>query len=148
MKRIFTISALLTLTVVMLAACSRSSNGGYYENDRDYWMRKESGIVVYADGYCPFYVLETNRGYTIVRTVSGPMPYEGDEVFGDLSRRGVMNLFNYDDNSIIRGEITDYWLSYADAQYIIDNLCYSYNRSENAAPKKAIKQGLKKPSAQ
>lgn len=143
MKKIFTISALLTLTMVILASCTKR-NGGYYEDDRDFWMRKESGIVVYADGYCPYYVIETNYGYTIVRTTSGPMPYEGDEIYGDLSRRGYMDLYNYNDDSIIRGEVTDYWLSYADAQYLIDNLCYTYNKSDGSATKKVIKQGLKR----
>lgn len=145
MKKIFTISALLALTVTILASCTKRS-GGYNEDERDYWMRKESGVVVYSDTYCPYYVIETNYGYTIVRATAGPTPYEGDEIFGDLSRRGYMDLYNYDDDSIIRGEVTDYWLSYSEAQYLIDNLCYTYNKSDGSATKKVIKQGLVKKS--
>ena len=143
MKKIFTYSATLAVTALIFISCSKRA-GGYYEDERDYWMKKESGIVVYSDNYCPFYVIETNYGYTIVRSTAGPMPFEGDEIFGDLSRRGHMDLYNYDDDSIIRGEVTDYWLSYSDAQYLIDNLCYSYNKSDGSATKKVIKQGLKK----
>ena len=144
MKKIFTISAVLAFAMVILASCTRRGydNGG--QNEQDYWLSKENGVVVYSDGYCPYYVLETYNGYTIVRTVSGPTPFEGDEIYGNLSSRGYKDLYNYSDNSIIRGEITDTWLSYEDAQYIIDNLCYTYNRSATATEKKVIKQGLLK----
>ncbi len=145
MKKIFTFSAMLLVSVIFLAGCSRSSYN--HESEQDYWLSKESGTVVYSDGYCPYYVLETYNGYTIVRSVSGLMPYEGDEVYGDLSRAGYHDLYNYADNTIIRGEITDYWLTYAEAQYAIDNLCYSYNKSpvkkEITKTDKVIKEGKK-----
>ena len=139
MKKIFTIASLMILSVVILAGCSkRSYDYGY---DEDYWLRQESGIVVYSDNYCPFYVVETNRGYTIVRSVSGLQPFEGDEIYGDLSRRGYMDLFNWNDNAVIRSEITDYWLTYSEAQYIIDNVCYTYSKT---ASKKVIKTNVAK----
>lgn len=142
MKKIFTISSLLMLSVIILAGCTKRG----YDNgsEQDYWLSKENGVVVYSDGYCPYYVLETYNGYTIVRSVNGPLPYEGDEIYGNLSSRGYKDVYNYSDNSIIRGEVTDYWLSYADAQYLIDNLCYSYNKSATGVEKKTIKQGLLK----
>ena len=139
MKKIFTIASVLLVAAVVLASCTRRSyNGG---DDRDYWLSKENGVVVYSDGYCPYYVIETYNGYTIVEATSGPAPYEGDEIYGNLSSRGYKELYNYTDNSIIRGQVTDYWLSYADAQYIIDNLCYNYSKG---AEKKVIKQGMLK----
>ena len=139
MKKIFTISTLLVLLAVVIAGCSkRSYDYGY--DDTDYWLRKESGIVVYSDNYCPYYVIETNNGYTVVRA-TGYQPYEGDEIYGDLSRRGVKDMYNYTDNSITRGEVTDYWLSYADAQYVIDNLCYTYSKT---GEKKVIRQNVPK----
>lgn len=138
MKKIFTLSALFMVAAIFLAGCVKRDYG---YNDDDYWLRKESGVVVYADGFCPYYVVETNNGYTIIRSVGGYLPYEGDIIYGDLSRRGVMNLYNYSDDIVISGEVTDYWLSYGDAQYYIDNLCYSYNRSGNSTgTKKAIVQ--------
>ena len=140
MKKIFTISSLLILVAVIIAGCSkRSYDNGY--DDTGYWLRKESGIVVYSDNYCPYYVLETYNGYTVVRAISSYQPYEGDEIYGDLSRRGNMDLYNWTDDSIIRGEVVEYWLSYADAQYLIDNLCYGYNKT---ATKKVIKQNVVK----
>lgn len=143
MKKIFTISSILVLSILVLAGCSKRSynNGG---DDRSYWLSQENGVVVYSDSYCPYYVLETYNGYTIVRATGGATPYEGDEIYGNLSNRGYRDLYNYSDDAIIRGEITDYWLSYADAQYLIDNLCYTYNKTANATDKKVIKQGLLK----
>jgi hypothetical protein len=137
MKKIFTISSILILSVIVLAGCTKRS---YYDDDTNYWLSKEYGVVVYADSYCPYYVLETRSGYTIVRS-NGYVPYEGDEIYGDLSRLGTRDMYNYTDDSIIRGEITDYWLTYGEAQYLIDNLCYGYNKT---AQKKAIKQGMLK----
>ncbi len=123
MKKIFTISSILILSVVILSGCSKR---GYYDhgNDEDYWLSKERGEVVYSDSYCPYYVVETYNGYTIIRSTSGYTPYEGSIIYGDLSRRGVRDVYNRSDGTIIRGEITDYWLTYGDAQYLIDNLCY------------------------
>lgn len=139
MKKIFTISAVLILSVLFLAGCTRRG----YNNDSelDYWLSKENGVVVYSDDYCPYYVVETYSGYTIIRASTGFTPYEGDEIYGNLSMRGYRDLYNYTANSIIRGEIIDYWLSYAEAQYMIDNLCYTYGKNGG---KKTIKQGLLK----
>ena len=122
MKKIFTISTILILSVVVLAGCSkRGSDYGYAE---DYWLSKERGEVVYSDSFCPYYVVETYNGYTIVRSTNGFTPYEGSIIYGNLSSRGYKDLYNRSDGTIIRGEVTDYWLTYGEAQYLIDNLCY------------------------
>lgn len=122
MKRIFTISALLIATSIFLAACSK--RGYDYGYDEDYWLRQERGVVVYSDSYCPFYVVETYNGYTIIRSTSGFKPFEGSVMYGDFSRRGYRDFFNRYDRMVIRGEVTDYWLTYGEAQYLIDNMCY------------------------
>ncbi|MET0464978.1 MAG: hypothetical protein ABW007_17575 [Chitinophagaceae bacterium] len=137
MKKIFTISSMMILSVVLLVSCTKRS---YHDDGNEYWLTKEYGVVVYSDNSCPYYVVETYDGYTVVRS-NGYRPYEGDEVYGDLSRLGFRDLYNYTDNSIMRGEITDYWLTYGEAQYLIDNLCYGYSKT---AEKKTIKQGLLK----
>lgn len=139
LRRFLTLTTVLALVTVLISSCSR--RGYYVEDDIDYWMSKENGYVVYADAYCPYIVVETFYGYTIIRQTSGRVPYEGDEIFGDLSRRGFRDFYNYMDNSIFRGEVTDYWLSYSEAQFIIDNACYTYGKG---VEKKQIKQGLYK----
>lgn len=139
MKKIFTFSALLVLLAVAIAGCSRR---GYHDDydETDYWMNKESGVVVYSDNYCPYIVIETYNGYTVVRNI-GYQPFEGDEIYGDLSRRGVMDLYNYTDNSITRAEVVEYWLTYSEAQYVVDNLCYTYGKN---GEKKQIRQNVPK----
>lgn len=140
MKRIFTLSAIGLLFIAVLAGCTRRGyNGG---DDIDYWLRQESGVVVYSDTYCPYIVVETYNGYTILRHSGGLAPYEGDEIYGNgLSGLGYRDFYNYTDGSIFRGEVTDYWLTYSEAQYIIDNLCYTYGKG---VEKKQIKQGMLK----
>lgn len=120
MKKIFTITSVLILSVVLLASCSKSS----YYYDEDYWLSRERGVVVYSDVYCPYYVVETRNGYTIIKSQNGVAPYEGSTIYGDLSRRGSMDLYNYSNGTIIRGNVQDYWLSYGEAQNAIDYFCY------------------------
>lgn len=135
MKKIFTISSLLFLSAIFLTACTK--RGGGYGYDDDYWLSRERGVVVYADSYCPYYVVETNYGYTIIEAMSGYAPYEGDVVYGDLSRVGVDDFYNRTTRSLIRGDVVDYWLTYAEAQFMIDDLCY-YGKSASGTEKKKI----------
>lgn len=134
MKKIFTISSVLFLSVLFLASCTKRGNYGY---DEDYWLSKERGVVVYADSYCPYYVVETNYGYTIIEALSGYAPYEGDVVYGDLSRMGLNDLYNRSTRTVIRGDVVDYWLTYSEAQFMIDDLCY-YGKSSTTTEKKKI----------
>ena len=120
MKKIFTIISLVILSAVVIAGCSKRD----YYNNEDYWLSKERGEVVYSDSYCPYFVVETYNGYTVVRSASGLTPYEGSVIYGDLSRLGYQDIYNWSDGTVTRGEVTDYWLTYGEAQYLIDNLCY------------------------
>ena len=122
MKKIFTISGVLIAITILLAACSK--RGYDYGSDEDYWLRQERGEVVYSDSYCPYYVVETYAGYTIIRSSTGFTPYEGSTIYGDFSRRGYRDFYDRSEGVIVRGEVTDYWLTYGEAQYLIDNLCY------------------------
>jgi hypothetical protein len=122
MKKIFTLSALAILSAVILAGCTRNNRD--YGYDEDYWLTKERGVVVFSDSYCPYYVVETPYGYTVIESISGYTPYEGAIIYGDLSGIGIRDLYNYSSGRIIRSDVVDYWLSYYDAQYMIDELCY------------------------
>lgn len=139
MKKIFTIGSVLVLAITLLAGCSKRG-GAYYDDDR-YWLSRERGVVVYSDDYCPYYVVETGHGYTVIESGSGYAPYEGSVIYGDLSVHGYMDLYNYSDDIIIRGNIVEYWLNYYEAQDMIDQLCYdAYKNSGKGIQKKAIKK--------
>ena len=138
MKKIFTISSVFILAVVLLTACTK--RGGNYGSDEDYWLSKERGVVVYADSYCPYYVVETSYGYTVIEALSGYAPYEGDVLYGDLSRLGLSDFYNRSTRSLIRGDVVDYWLTYSEAQFMIDDLCY-YGKSATGEKKKITPTG-------
>jgi hypothetical protein len=145
MKKIFTFSIGAILAIGLLAGCTKRS-GGYY-NDEDYWLSRESGVVVYSDSYCPYYVVETRSGYTVIESLNGFTPYEGNVIYGDLSRQGYMDLYDRSSGQIVRGDVVDYWLNYYDAQYLVDNLCYNGYKSsgtDSSAKKKIIKSATQK----
>lgn len=118
MKRIFTLSFFVLFTTVLLSSCVRET----IYNNEDYWLSKERGEVVYSDPYCSYYVVETYYGYTIIRS-AGYKPYEGSIVYGNFSARGTRDMYNRSSGIVFTGTVTDYWLSYTDAQYALDYYC-------------------------
>ena len=119
MKKAFTISSLLILSVLLFSGC--------YKRDvvvsEDYWLSKERGEVVYSDSYCNYFVVETASGYTIIRSYSGYKPFEGSIVYGDLSFSGTGDFYNRSSGVVFTGTVTDYWLTYFEAQDAIDFYC-------------------------
>jgi hypothetical protein len=119
MKKIFTISSFLILTVVLFAGCYKQNIG----SDEAYWLSKERGEVVYSDSYCSYYVIQTGNGYSVVRSYGGFKPFEGSIVYGDFSYAGTHDIYNRSTGVIFTGIVTDYWLSYAEAQNAVDYYC-------------------------
>ncbi len=120
MKRIFTLSLSFLLATVFLTSCVRET---VYDNNESYWLSKEMGEVVYSDPYCNYFVVETYNGFNIIRSYGGYKPYEGSIVYGNFSAAGTRDLYNRSSGVIFTGTITDYWLSYTDAQYALDYYC-------------------------
>ena len=117
MKRIFTLTVSFLLTSILMTSCVRET---IYDNGDSYWLSKEMGEVVYSDPYCNYYVIETYNGYTIARTYNGYKPYEGSIVYGNFSAAGTRDMYNRSSGVVFTGTVTDYWLSYTDAQYALD----------------------------
>lgn len=120
MKKIFTMSALVVLSLVIFTGCYKQRDVGFNE---DYWLSKERGEVVYSDGYCDYYVVETMNGYTVIRSYDGYKPYEGSIVYGDFSYRGTREIYSRSNGVIFTGSVTDYWLTYYEAQDAVDYYC-------------------------
>jgi len=133
MKRIFTLSATLLIVALFLGSCVKDQ---YPNNNENYWLSKERGEVVYSDSYCNYYVVETYYGYNIVRTYAGYKPYEGDIVYGDFSYTGTRDIYNRTTGRIFTGTITDYWLTYYEAQDALDYYC-PYGKGTREFQKKA-----------
>lgn len=123
MKRIFTLSTLVLAVTMFLGGCVKDSfnNGGGF--DEAYWLSKERGEVVYSDAYCNYYVVETYNGYNVVKAYGGYKPYEGDVLYGNFSSQGTRDIYNRSGNVIFTGTITDYWLTYTQAQAALDYYC-------------------------
>lgn len=137
MKRIFTLSAIVLSVTLFLSSCVKNYHQG---NDENYWLSKEQGEVVYSDTYCSYYVIETYYGYTIVRAYSSYKPYEGSIVYGNFSSPGTRDMYNYSSGVVFTGTVTDYWLSYTEAQDALDYYC-PYGKSADG---KILKREFKK----
>lgn len=120
MKKIFTLSVLTVMTAILFTGCIKDST---IVIDESYWLRQERGDVVYSDSYCSYFVVETNYGYTVLRSRDGYRPYEGSIVYGDFGRYGTRDFYNRSTGIIILGEVVEFDLSYADAQLAVEYYC-------------------------
>ncbi len=125
MKKIFTFSASILLAVIVLSSCVKDRP---VANNESYWLNQEEGEVVYSDPYCDYYVIETFYGHTIVRSHAGYKPYEADLVYGNFSRPGTREMYNYTGRFVFTGTVTDYWLSYNEALDALDYYCPFYGK--------------------
>jgi len=121
MKKIFTLSLLAATVALVLTSCVKSRN--YYEFDEGYWLSRERGEVVYSDLSCSYYVVETYYGFNIVHTYAGYKPFEGAMVYGNFSSRGTRDMYNRSAGYVFTGTVTDYWLTYSEAQDALDYYC-------------------------
>lgn len=136
MKRIFTLSAIAFSAAIILSSCVRDQ---VPPNNENYWLSKERGEVVYSDSYCSYYVVETNNGYTVIQAYGTFKPYEGALVYGNFSSRGTKDMFDYSSGYVFTGTVTDYWLSYVEAQDALDYYCPLYGKGAKREFKKATK---------
>lgn len=120
MKKIFTISSFLIIAAVLFTGCYKQDIG---ISDENYWLSKERGEVVYSDSYCSYYVVQTSNGYTILRSYGGYRPFEGSIVYGDFGYAGTHDIYNYSTGGVFTGTVTDYWLTYYEAQDAVDYYC-------------------------
>lgn len=139
MKRLFTLSAIFLLSVILLSSCVKDRVVA--ANDESYWLNQEEGEVVYSDPACNYWVVETYNGYNIIYSNSGSMPYEGELVYGNFSSRGTRTLYNFSGKFVFSGTVTDYWLSYNQALDALDYYCPIYGGK--AAQQRTFKEAVK-----
>lgn len=120
MKRTFTLSILATLMAVTFTSCVKET---IFNNDEQYWLSKERGEVVYSDTYCNYFVVETYQGFNIIRSYGGYKPFEGSIMYGNFSNMGTRDMYNRSGGVVFTGTVTDYWLTYIEAQDALDYYC-------------------------
>jgi hypothetical protein len=118
MKKIITLSGLFLFIALAFTSCVKER-----VFDEGYWLSQERGEVVYSSSTCPYYIVETRDGYSVIRSM-GTRPYEGDILYGDLSHYGVTDLYNRSAGIIISSDVKEYWLTYTGAQDALDYYCY------------------------
>lgn len=138
MKKIFTLSASFFLSIILLSSCVKDRV--VVANDENYWLNKEEGEVVYSDPYCSYYVVETYYGYNILRSYAGAQPYQSDIVYGNFSKLGTRDMYNYSGRFVFTGTVTDYWLTYNETLDALDYYCPYYGKG---AEKRVFKESTK-----
>lgn len=68
-------------------------------------------------------VVETPLGYTLLQWFSGSVPYEGQQLFGDFERYGMVTLLNVSSRREGRFWVEDYWLTRSALQERVRRLC-------------------------
>ena len=122
MKKTFTLSVFAFIATIFLASCVKDSFNGGGINE-SYWLSKERGEVVYSDSYCNYFVVETINGYSVLRSYNGYKPFEQSIVYGDLSYSGTREFYNRSTGVVFTATVTDYWLTYSEAQDALDYYC-------------------------
>jgi hypothetical protein len=135
MKKIFTLSVFAFFATIFLQSCIKEH--GSYGINEGYWLSKERGTVVYSDSYCNYIVVETIDGYDIIRSDGGYKPFEESVVYGDLSYRGYREFYNRSSGVVFSGTVTDYWLTYSEAQDALDYYCPLHGKGQTRTFSKA-----------
>jgi hypothetical protein len=126
MKKIFTLSAIFLIAVVLFSSCVKDRIVD--TNNENYWLSKEEGEVVYSDATCNYWVVETYNGYNVVHSNSVNKPYEGDLLYGNFSSRGTRDMYNFSGRFVFTGTVIEYWLSYNQALDVLDYYCPIYGK--------------------
>lgn len=138
MKKIFTLSVVALFAAIFLQSCVKDHGyGNGNGNNEGYWLSKERGYVVYSDSYCNYFVVETDYGYNIVRSYGGYKPFEESIVYGDFSYTGTREMYNRSTGVVFTATVTDYWLTYSEAQDALDYYCPLYGKGQTRTFSKA-----------
>ena len=86
------------------------------------------------------YNIHDGNCFAVVRAYGSYKPFEGSIVYGNFSAQGTRDLYNYTNRVVFTGTITDYWLSYQEAQDALDYYCPVYGKGTAAATPRVFKK--------
>lgn len=113
---------LYIIPIMILAISCRKDVTPLPPVDESVWLQKERGVVVASDFNCDYFVVETQRGYSVMRNWGGFAPFRGTVLYGDLSSWGVKTIYNRSEGYLMNADVRDYWMSYFQA---LDQMQYS-----------------------
>jgi hypothetical protein len=119
-KLVYLVAPLLLL----FTSCKKESFDQAYVVDEAQWLNRERAVVVESDFNCPYYVVEGEIGYSVLKSWGGLAPLRGSVMYGDFSNWGTRTFYNRSEGYLIQGQVTQYWLSYWDA---VDEMDYQCN---------------------
>jgi hypothetical protein len=91
--------------------------------DETAWLQQERGVVVYQSFGCDFFVVETMRGYSLLRNWGGTSPMMGSVIYGDLNRWGVRQFYVRSEGRLVTADVRDYRMSYFSVQDALQSVC-------------------------
>ena len=124
MKRLYTLLFLFG-AAFFFTSCSKSINEPVYI-DETAWLSQDRAIVVASDFSCPFFVLETRNGYSVMRSWGGGTPFQGSILYGNFDRYGVSTYYNRSERMLVQADTRDMWLSYFQAMEMAEWECTTY----------------------
>jgi hypothetical protein len=110
---------------LLLSSCRKDVGGAVQPIDEGDWIYRERGVVVASDYGCPYFVVEAEYGYSVLKSWDGAIPYQGSVIYGDFSSWGVKRFYNRSERYLVDADVREYSLGYYDA---IDEMDYQCNR--------------------
>jgi hypothetical protein len=119
--------------IFFLASCSKEAIQQPPINESE-WLRKERGIVMGSDMRCDFFVVETARGYAVMRTWGGFPPLRGAMLYGNFNSFGVQTFYNRSEGYLVNADIRDFTPSYFMAMDQASWYCSQFGGAFDKAP--------------
>lgn len=117
---------LLIIPLLLLFVSCRKQDMVRPPVDESQWLRKERAYVVSSDISCSYFVVETMRGYAVIRMWGGTPPFQGSVLYGDFSYFGVGTFYNRSEGYLFSADVRDWGLTYFAAMDDMDYYCGYY----------------------
>jgi hypothetical protein len=114
---------LYTLPIFFFLVSCRRESGPVQTIDESQWLDRERGVVAHGEYNCDYYVVETYRGFALLKSWGGYNPYQGSVMYGDFSRYGIHTFYNRSEGLLQQADVREYWLSYWEAMDALDWNC-------------------------
>ncbi len=112
----------IALAAFVMPACTKTISEPVVIDETE-WLNKDRAIVVASDFSCPYFVVETRYGYSVLRNWGGGAPYSGSILYGYFDRYGMNTYYVRSERRLMNASTQEMWLSYFQAVDIIEWEC-------------------------